>query len=113
MEYTYNSMYYIYIYIYIHNIYTYIVYVYIYIYTHLIVLCIYIYIYIKRVLECGVLAPVFYGHPLEQAGEHRFPRKPTVGLFRSYRISGNFQELTGQSNLDSIRNLCLHIYIYI
>ena len=39
---------------------------------------------IKRVLEYGVRAPVFYGNLREQTGENGFPRKPTGNLFCSY-----------------------------
>ena len=51
---------------------------------------------IKRVLEYGVRAPVFYGNLREQTGENGSPRKPTGSQFCSYRdlpkVSGNLLE---------------------
>ena len=41
--------------------------------------------YIKRGLEYGVRALVFYGNLRQQMGEHSFPRIPTGNLFCSYR----------------------------
>ena len=119
---------YIYIYIYIS--------IYIYIYTY-----IYIYIYIvynrctdcdasftntggrcaaevrkrrllKRGLEHGVRAPVFYGNVQEQTGENGFPRIPTGSLFCSYRNLRKSPETSGSLRDNVIKESCTPVPSY-
>ena len=54
---------------------------------------------IKRGLEYGVRAPIFYGNPQEQTGEQQFStntyRKLVLFLQKSLKNSVNLQEFTG------------------
>ena len=57
---------------------------------------------LKRGLEYGVRAPVFYGNLREQTGENGSLRIPTEKLFCSYRHlrkSPDLREFTGECNL--------------
>ena len=70
--------------------------------------------HVKRVLECGVRTPVFYGNLREKTDCHKTCRKLVFFLRKSPKISGNLREFSGECNLGILHtHTYVYIYIYI